>query len=307
VNTDHVNTELGAPTHVDEFIPFERDYVLGLPDGVILGLVRVTPELAQRWLERNSRNRKISAATVDRYSRDMLNLEWPFTGDPIRFSDRLALLDGQHRLTAIVETEVALTLLVMIGFGQSVQTFMDGGRKRHISDTLALDETPNYIAVSSLVNLALLWNPGGIWVPGRGTTLFGSRIQSSAAEILAFVNEHTVVHEAARQGVAIAKMVPGARASVVGAAFLRASLLAGPFEVGEWFSKLETGAGLRLGDPVLALRNGMMRTRAEKLQNPQVQQLWRVVRAWNASRGGETMNRIITSTTLSNGNFPDMR
>lgn len=307
MNTAHENT---ADTM--QWVPF-TGHTLGLPNGATAGLVTVTPELAESWLALNTHNRKISPATVDRYSRDMVTGRWPFTGDPIRFSDDGLLLDGQHRLAAIVRTEIACTLLVVTGLHVDTQTFMDAGRKRHASDTLALAEMPNYIAVASLVKLALLWNPGGMWVPGRGTTLFGSRVQISTAEIIDFVEKFPETHEAARRGVAMAKYVMGARASVIGAAYLRASLIAAQvddldvFAVSTWFDKLETGAGLELGDPILALRNGMMRTRAEKLTNPQVPQLWKVIRAWNASRGGESLGRLIVSPTISNGNFPDMR
>jgi hypothetical protein len=107
----------------------------------------------------------------------------------------------------------------------------------------------------------------------------------------------------------VANEVAGARPSVVGVAYLRASMLEdGVFPAAEWFMKLETGAGLSLGDPVLALRNGMMRMSAEKLANPQVPQLWKVVRAWNASRVGETMKNMVTpKNKMTNGNFPDMQ
>lgn len=302
-----MNTENTAP-----WVPF-IGRTLTLLDGAQAGLVTITPELAESWLERNDRNRKISPPTVDRYARDMVTGHWPFTGDPIRFSDGGLLLDGQHRLAAIVRTEIACTLLVITGLHVDTQTFMDAGRKRHASDTLALAEMPNYIAIASLVKLALLWNPNNMWVPDRDTTLFGARVQVSTAEITTFVERHPAVHEAARRGVAMAKYVVGARASVIGAAYLRASALVGQvddldeFAVGAWFTKLETGADLTLGDPILALRNGMMRTRAEKLTNPQVPQLWKVIRAWNASRTGESLGRLIISPTISNGNFPDMR
>ena len=52
----------------------------------------------------------------------------------------------------------------------------------------------------------------------------------------------------------------------------------------------------------------MMRTRAEGLTNPQVQQLWKFIRAWNASRDEQEMDRInMTTRALTNDNFPDMR
>lgn len=296
-----------AAADVGLWIPFEGA-TLELADGVVIGLVRVTPELAESWLERNLKNRKISPPSVNRYARNIENGQWPFTGDPIRFSDDGDLLDGQHRLTAIHQTGRTLPLLVVTGLHERTQAFMDGGRRRNAADTLAIRELPNYVAVSSLVRLALLWNPGGLWEPDRGTQLYGRYLQISTAEIIDFADRHPTVHAAAQRGVTAARLVPGARASVIGAAYLRARLLADIFDVNAWFDSLETGADLTLGDPVLALRNGMMRTSREGFNNPQVQQLWKVIYAWNASRTDKTVDRVImTSQQLTNDNFPDMR
>lgn len=314
-NTSTNSTGLHGVEHDPEaaeelglWIPWEG-LTLELADGVTVGLVQVSPELAESWLERNGRNRKISPPAVDRYARNIMKNRWPFTGDPVRFSDGGDLLDGQHRLTAIHQSGKTLPLLVITGLRADTQAFMDDGRKRNAADTLAIKEMQNYVAVSSLVRLALLWNPGGAWVPGQGTQLYGRRFQVSTPEILEFANRNPGVHAAAAVGVSLTRLVPGARASVVGAAYLRASMLPeGVFSAAAWFSSLETGAGLSLGDPVLALRNGMMRTRAEGFNNRQVQQLWKIIRAWNASRNGQEMDRIImTSRELTNDNFPDMR
>lgn len=290
------------------WIPWVPGKMLDLGDGITVGLVDVTPGVAKNWLKHNPRNRKKSVPTSDRYERDMSGGRWPFTGDPARFSDKDEMLDGQHRCIAIVNSGVTQRLLVVSGLPTKTQAFMDGGRRRNVGQSLSVDETPNSTAVASAARLALRWNPGSIWVADRGTELF-SNIQLSPAEVLEFIEAHPEVHAAASAGHAIAGKVPGARASVIGAAYLRASMLGdGVFPAAEWFTRLETGAELALGDPILALRNGMMRVSAEKYANPQEPQLWKVVRAWNASRGGEKMrNMVAPKNKMSNENFPDMR
>lgn len=305
-----VETEYDVDVDAQEpglWIPWQGA-TLELADGVTLGLVQVTPELANSWLARNTRNRKISPQSVNRYARNIEHDQWPFTGDPVRFSDENDLLDGQHRLTAIHQSGRTLPLLVIAGLRADTQAFMDGGRKRNAADSFAIQKIPNYVAVSSLVRLALLWNPGGVWEPSRGTLIYGRHMQISTAEIMEFVERFPRVHDAAACGVTMARVVPGARASVVGAAYLRASMLSDDlFATNRWFTQLETGADLTLGDPILALRNGIMRTAREGFKNPQTQQLWKVIRAWNASRNDETMDRIImTNQPLNNDNFPDM-
>jgi hypothetical protein len=289
------------------WIPWIPGKVLDLGNGISVGLVNVTPKVAENWLKHNSRNRPIADPTTQRYLRDMVGDRWPFTGDPVRFSDKDEMLDGQHRCTAIVESGTSQELLVVSGLPTKTQAYMDGGRKRNAGHTLRSDETPYSTTVASVARLALLWNPGGIWVKDRKTELFGN-LQLSVPELLQFADAHPEIHEAAKQGRAVAGEVAGARPSVIGATYLRASMLEdGVFTAAEWFMKLETGAGLGLKDPLLALRNGMMRTSSERLANPQVPQLWKVIRAWNASRTGEALGRLILPSTVTNGNFPDMR
>lgn len=290
----------------DLWIPYVKGKTLELMDGIVVGLVEVTPDVARNWLACNSRNRPLSDPTWDRYKRDMIGSRWSFTGDTVRFSDDLKMLDGQHRCTAVIESGTTQLMLVVSGLPTSTQARMDGGRRRNAGTTLSIDETKNSTTVAALARLALLWNPGGVWVKDRGTELFGS-MQISPAEVLEFVEQHPEAHEAARVGAAVAWQVPGARPSVIGAAFLRASLLDDVFDAAEWFSQLETGAGLALGNPLLALRNGMMRASAEKLSNPQIPQLWKVIRAWNASRVNEPMrNMVVPKNRMTNENFPDM-
>jgi hypothetical protein len=290
------------------WIPWIPGKVLDLGNGMSVGLVNVTPKVAANWLAHNRKVRPVWSPTAERYERDMLGGRWPFTGDPVRFSDQDEMLDGTHRCTAIEESGVPQELLVVSGLPTKTQAFMDGGRKRNAGHTLRSDETPYSTTVASVARLALLWNPGGIWVKDRGTELFGT-LQLSTPELLEFADANPGIHEAARRGRVVANEVAGARPSVVGVAYLRASMLEdGVFPAAEWFMKLETGAGLSLGDPVLALRNGMMRMSAEKLANPQVPQLWKVVRAWNASRVGETMKNMVTpKNKMTNGSFPDMQ
>jgi hypothetical protein len=67
-------------------------------------LVLITPDIAKQMLEENKANRKLEADTVTKYSLDMREGRWIDSNDIVRFSDRGVLLDGQHRLSAIIES-----------------------------------------------------------------------------------------------------------------------------------------------------------------------------------------------------------
>lgn len=67
----------------------------------------ITPDIAKTMLGENVNNRRISHDNVNMFAREMRNGEWRFNGEAIKFSKDGRLLDGQHRLLAVI---AALTI-----------------------------------------------------------------------------------------------------------------------------------------------------------------------------------------------------
>lgn len=77
-----------------------------------LNVVRVTPEIAERWLKNNGKNRKLSIVHAKKLAAVMAAGKWSLNGQTISFDDQGRLLDGQHRLTAIVLSGVPVDMAV---------------------------------------------------------------------------------------------------------------------------------------------------------------------------------------------------
>lgn len=110
----------------------------------------VTPQLAAKWLKNNiGNNRKISKATVSRYASDMAAGKWLITGEPIQFDTEGRLINGQHRLNAVVESKTAIQMLVIEGILPEAMPVLDTGRVRTAGDALSISgigENANKIA-----------------------------------------------------------------------------------------------------------------------------------------------------------------
>lgn len=78
-------------------------------------IVKVTPELALLWLQSNTFNRKISENIVNKYARDMKNGNWTLNHQGIAFDDSGVLVDGQHRLWAIIKSGSSIDIMVTQG------------------------------------------------------------------------------------------------------------------------------------------------------------------------------------------------
>jgi hypothetical protein len=112
---------------------------------VLIGIILITPAMAAGWLKCNFRNRKVSDDTVDAYARDMKQDQWVPTHQGVAFNDADQLIDGQHRLLAIVRCGLARELMVSFGWPAQIpnkrMTTMDAvdrGRTRSVGDQLTI-------------------------------------------------------------------------------------------------------------------------------------------------------------------------
>lgn len=96
-------------------------------------VISVTPELAREWLEHNMKgNRPVQKSTVHSYARQMRCGTWNLTHQGIAFGENGELIDGQHRLHAVVEANVPVRMNVTTGVERTAgEVFtIDVGRKR---------------------------------------------------------------------------------------------------------------------------------------------------------------------------------
>lgn len=98
----------------------------------------ITPEKAKQYLESNTHNRALRKALVEIYAKDIANGRWRATHQGIAFSSDGRLLDGQHRLAAIVQAMVPVQMLVARGLPPQSQIVMDDHAKRSAGDALSL-------------------------------------------------------------------------------------------------------------------------------------------------------------------------
>lgn len=123
----------------------------------------ITPALAKHLLEHhNPRNRMIRASRVRRLADDMAAGRFAINGATIVLDADYNVLDGQHRLTAIVESEVAVPIMVVVGVEPDAQKAMDITLSRRGSDALGLDGHPDRTIASATTGLVLHWRDGNI-------------------------------------------------------------------------------------------------------------------------------------------------
>lgn len=129
------------------------------PD-VRVALLTVTPEKARQWLKRNENNRSLSKHYVSRYASLMRDGEWMISPDAIAFDTEGRLINGQHRLTAVIQADAAHDFIVARGLDPKVFLATDGGKKRQAADALDIEGYANYSNLAAVARRVVLFEQG---------------------------------------------------------------------------------------------------------------------------------------------------
>lgn len=265
-------------------------------DKYTASFIWVTPEIADRWLGRNERNRPKKNRARERYARDMASGEWAFTGEAIKFADDGRLLDGQNRLDAIVQTGVTLLMLVVRGLDQAAQDVMDTGTKRSASDMLDMAGKNNAALLGAVARLAVGWNSGELRTSGGH--IAG---EISHSEIRALVESDPVIEWAVSRASATRDIsaTPAARAF--------AAWLIGRVDAASARDFLDSVNEMRTngaGDPRLTLIRRLQTSKDQKERLTSVEQAWLIVRAWDAWVNDLPLNRLQLTNRTGASPFP---
>lgn len=245
-------------------------------------LVKVTPELAEEWLGKNTHNRNIRQASVTAYARDMTAGHWHVTAEPVKFTSDGTLLDGQHRLLAVVSAGVPVEMFVAKGVAADAQRVMDTGAKRSPGDMLKLDGYANHSALAAAARFAMTYQSG-----------LESRNQGMAptnSEISEFVTANPDLVSAVAT-VTYYRNTIDIPTSVTAVAWWRlVQLDAEACET--FFSSIATSATKGTGDPRSTLISRLQSSRRNGERLPQTAQLSMVFRVWNAWRKGGSLQSL---------------
>lgn len=120
----------------------------------------VTPAIATTLLGLNTHNRRLSAYDSDDLANEMAAGKWQTTHQGIALGRDRVLLDGQHRLQAIVDSGMAVRMPVAVGVDPEAFTAIDTGRVRRPADSLHLIGEGDTILLAGTVRLISLFERG---------------------------------------------------------------------------------------------------------------------------------------------------
>lgn len=218
--------------------------------GLEFAVCQVTPQLAAEWLKRNTHNRKLKQSTLQAYERDIRNNAWLLTHQGVAFDEKGRLLDGHHRLHAVVASGQAVQIFVTAGWPaggkQPVMDAVDRGCLRSLADQLHLQhglparDAVRVVQISN--NLAATFlNYGRV---RKSSTACVLAVYGAFAKEIKFVLD--IPNEMARLR----------NATVSSGVALGYGLW--PEKTADFYQRLLTGDNLSRDNPVLPLRNYLL-------------------------------------------------
>lgn len=246
----------------------------------------VTPAMAQDWITKNTaKNRRVLDNLVMKYAEDIRADRWQLNGSTIVMSTSGAIIDGQHRLLAIIEAGRAVVTMVASGVDDEAFETIDSGRPRTPSDILSIMGYEHYRDQAQLGRLNVLQNKyGSVIVRGRA-------VQATTQEIVEQVNLHTEEYEKAIHDTSNLRYMFGN-----GALWQWYYIRLGMIDVSDrdfFFDRLRDGQGLSDDDPIYALRQAMLNAR---LLHRSMTFEWvggMLIKSWNRYRNHERAKTLV--------------
>lgn len=257
----------------------------------------ITPQKADWYLKFNKRNRPVSRAHVLWLAKEMKEGKWVLNGEPIKFDNEGNLMDGQHRLLAVIESDTSVPFLVVRGIPKSFFWTLDTGKNRSNSDVFNLNGISNAACVSSVTLRYMLLRDGLVALGRNGNP--SKKHKFTKSDILDCYWVHPdVFQEAARVGARIVgREIPVLTKVEVGGLYAYLTLEKGhdTATVLQFLKELCSGITDTLAIRQVYLKIGRLKQRNLKLSGSETNNL--IAKAWNRFLKGKKNNGINNSST----------
>lgn len=250
-------------------------------------VTEMTPALARRLLERNEDNRPLrlegAKRSVAAYAEAMRRGDWLLNGESVIISADGHLNDGQHRLTAVVEANCAVQMMLTFGVERDSRHTVDQGAIRSPGQILVMfgEKNCNQLATA----LGFLWVYDGRKPVGSYPT---------SEELLHTLDQNPHIREMVTEVSNLWRQFRLSGGYIAGAAMV--CYRVNPRQLDAFIHALATGLGLDSDrDPVFVLRKKLIAhsQQARRSSNiPSIEQAAIFIKTFNAFRRGRSVGAL---------------
>lgn len=249
----------------------------------------ITPADARALLGSNAENRTLAMADLGRLVRDMAAGRWQFNGESIVVAATGELNDGQHRLAAAENVGATIRSVVAFGVPRASRETLDTGKRRDLSDWLALRGLPHAALTAATTRIVMQYERA------RGAHVGGASGGLSIGEMLERASTdkklHAAAHRASQLYASAHQLLPGSALAACLYLFERVD----PFEGGTFVDRVAIGDQLHREGAAYTTRRALMMTSSRRRADLVSIMLW----GWHHHRkGGKVPAEILPKFPL---------
>lgn len=239
----------------------------------------ITPVDAAKYLAANSHNRGLVENRVATIKQDILDNNYVLNGETIKFSDSDVLLDGQHRLQAVIEADKPIVTLVVRGLEATSQDTIDVGAKRTFSDILKLAGEHNTATLAACTRIS--W-----FIDTFGEPKTGPGQYPSVRQLTAYLGANPDLRKSGLVGQQAARSTLRIPSSIGGGLHYQMFRL-DPTRADDFWNLLLLNDAPK-GSPIYALRETLLKDLGKPHRMSPTHRAALIVKAWNFWVTGKT-------------------
>lgn len=255
-------------------------------------MIEITPELAMLWLQRNTKNRAKSQRQIAKWAKAMSAGEWRVNGSAICFTVSGVLVDGQHRLEAVVKSGVTIKSWVIFGLDEDIFAYIDTGKMRSAGDTLSSMNRENYNRLAALLKRIDKYMTGRIEVS----------VNYENSDIVDLLERYPDADEFMMTGCKQRGLLLPSVLDLCCYLFNKKD----PLLAQQFIEKVIKGVNLEEGCPFYVLRARLVNNSMQPRKLPDTHVLALCIKAWNHARSGVKITKLQLNTGAGGklDNFP---
>jgi len=252
-----------------------------------IAVENIGPEKALEYLENMEPNRRVSDDNMHKIANDMVDGEYlDELAYAIRLDTHSRLIDGQHRLWAIVESGKTFDFLVVRNLPTSSMDHIDKVLPRRVGDNHHRKGEKNASLLAASLNLYNTFLESGIVMRSGGYKSL-TTTQSDA-----FLRDNPDIRLTVSKSEALRKVFKGHKATWATIYYILR--LMDKEDADGFMTKVRTGEDLKAGNPIFALRSRLIADMSaiRRLQPREYSAL--ILKAWNLWRDGRSNVQVLT-------------
>lgn len=247
----------------------------------------VTPAIAASMLLHNGNNRRINNRQVAILTAQMEAGEWQLSGQSISVDTNGNIIDGQHRLLAVIRSGRTVRMLITRGLHPCAMRITDRSLKgRTAADVFYMDEHKHATILAAGCSVVDQFFPDGVW-SRRKMAIWQGRYDQYLCSFPTLENWAEYASSWS-QRIIVQSLTCG-----LGTLFELSEYTEGAAY--KFFESLHTGANLKSGSPVLLLRNKLIKNKSAgrdmKYSSHTIG--WYVIKAWNFTQTGKHPKTLV--------------